>query len=404
MIRASGLDRLGEEVQYGAPHRESEFEAMLRTEDIEGLDHPTAQARGLPGHAYTSEEFARQEQARLFARTWTFAGYAHEVPDAGSVMPRTLAGVPLLFTRTRAGEVRCFHNICTHRGSLLVDEAANGLATLRCRYHGWTYDLDGALRLTPHWGGHNQAQAEGFEKSCHGLKPVRMARWYDWIFVNVDGLAEPFADYAAPFMTHVAEYDFDDATWALTLHYDIAGNWKLVAENYLETLHLDFVHTLLAEAAPFQQHEVIADGACLGTIINVGLPATWTKAESLPRWPGIDDANRTAKNLALFPNFKFVIGPDHACSMVEFPDGAGQSHQRWDFYFHGDGATAPHYADARKAIIEFFDTTNVEDFNAVEAVHKGHMSPAMQGARFNGIWEGGVHHFQKLVAHYMSEP
>ncbi len=363
---------------------------MLRTEDVEGLDRPAAQARGLPGHAYTSEEFARQEQSRLFARTWACAGYAHEVPETGSVRPMTLAGMPLLFTRTRNDEIRCFHNICTHRGALLVDEATDGLATLQCRYHGWTYDLDGTLRLTPHWGGHNKGGLEDFDKSCHGLMPVRMARWHDWIFVNVDGLAEPFADYAASFMAHVDEYDLDAATWALTLRYDIAGNWKLVAENYLETLHLNFVHTVLAEAAPFEQHEVITDGACLGTIIDVGLPATWSQTRPLPRWPGIDGANRTAKNLALFPNFKFVIGPDHACSMVEFPDG--------------DGATATAYADAREAIITFFDITNVEDFNAVEAVQRGHMSPAMQGARFNGIWERGVHHFQKLVAHYMSEP
>ena len=377
---------------------------MLQTENIEGLFLPTASARGLPGHAYTSEAFAAEEHARLFARTWTFAGFAHEVPAPGSVMPRKVAGVPLLFTRTRSSEVKCFHNICTHRGSLLVNEGGEGLQTLRCRYHGWTFDLEGNLRLTPHWGGHNRAGAEGFDRSCHGLKPVRMARWHDWLFVNVDGLAEPFDDYAAPFMAHVAEYDFSQATWALSLDYDIASNWKLVAENYLETLHLDFVHTVLAEAAPFEQHEVIADGACLGTIIDVGLPAAWSESDALPRWPGLGAENRTAKNLALFPNFKLIAGPDHVCSMVEFPDGAAHSRQRWDFYFHGDGATAERYRDARRALIGFFDKTNIEDFRAVEAVHEGHRSPAMNGARFNGIWEGGVHHFQKLVAHYMAEP
>lgn len=380
----------------------STMEAMLRTDDIESLFRPTASARGLPGHVYNSEAFALEEHTRLFAKTWTFAGFAHEIPDPGSVMPRKVAGVPLLFTRTRSSEVKCFHNVCTHRGSLLVDGQARDLKTLRCRYHGWTFDLEGALRLTPHWGGHNRANTDGLDRSCLGLKPVRMERWHDWLFVNIDGLAEPFHDYARPFMTQVAEYDLSQATWALTLDYDIAGNWKLVTENYLETLHLNFVHTVLAEVAPFEQHEVVADGACLGTIIDVGLPAAWSDATALPRWPGIDAANRTAKNLALFPNFKFMVGPDHACSMVEFPDGAGRSRQRWDFYFHGDGATAGRYDDARRSVIEFFDRTNVEDFRAVEGVHQGHMSPAMDGARFNGIWEGGVHHFQKLVAHYMS--
>ncbi len=376
---------------------------MLSSAAIDGLHRPTASARGLPGYAYNSEAFALEEHARLFARTWTFAGYAHEVPQPGSLMPRKVAGVPLLFTRTRSSQVRCFHNVCTHRGSLLVDAPARDLQRLRCRYHGWTFDLEGALRFTPHWGGHNDGAMEGLDRSCLGLRPVRMERWHDWLFVNIDGRAEPFEDYAAPFMAHAAEYDFGEARHALTLHYDIAGNWKLVAENYLETLHLDFVHTVLAEVAPFERHEVIAEGACLGTIIATGLPAAWSEGEALPRWPGIDQENRTAKNLALFPNFKFIIGPDHACSMVEFPEGAGRSRQRWDFYFHGDGADGERWDGARRAVIGFFDKTNIEDFKAVEAVHEGHRSPAMDGARFNGIWEGAVHHFQKLVAHYMRD-
>ncbi|MBN33223.1 MAG: hypothetical protein CMM46_00330 [Rhodospirillaceae bacterium] len=375
---------------------------MLESADVEALFRPTAEAVGLPARAYTCEEFAHEEYRELFARTWMCAGYAHEIPDIGDVIPRTVAGAPLLFTRTKSGDIRCFHNICTHRGTKLVSEEAKQQQALRCRYHGWTFDLEGNLRVTPHWGGHNQPNADDLDKSCLRLKQVRMAQWHEWLFVNLDGQAESFESYAAPFLAHVEEYDIDHAKWCRTMPYEIKGNWKIVVENYLETLHLNYVHTLLAEVAPFEEHEVLADKACLGTIIHVGLPDSWAPEQALPRWPGIGDNNRTAKNLALFPNFKFVIGPDHCCSMVEFPDGAGLSHQRWDFYFHGDGATADRYGPARDAIIDFYDKTNVEDFGAVEAVQQGHLSPAMAGARFNGVWEGGVHHFQKLVAQHMT--
>jgi choline monooxygenase len=375
---------------------------MLDKTDVEALYRPTGDAVGLPPFAYTCETFAREEHEHLFAKTWMCAGYAHETPNPGDVLPRTVAGVPMLFTRTKSGEIRCFHNICTHRGTVLVPQQASGQQALRCRYHGWTFDLEGNLRVTPHWGGHNEPQADGLDKGCLGLKPVRMHQWHDWLFVNVDGKAEPFEQYAAPFLKHFDEYDLTEATWCRTMPYEIGANWKLVAENYLETLHLNFVHTLLAEVAPFEQHDVIADKACLGTIIKVGLPDAWTDDQALPRWPGVDAANRTAKNMALFPNFKLVIGPDHCASMVEFPDGPEVSHQRWDFYFAGEGATADRCAEAREAIIHFYDKTNVEDFEAVEAVHEGHKSPAMAGARFNVIWEGGVHHFQKLVADRMT--
>lgn len=387
---------------YHAPATTKSGDAMLKNDDVEDLYLPTAQARGLPAFAYTCEDFAREEQRNLFAKTWMCAGYAHETPNPGDVLPRTVAGVPILFTRTKSGEIRCFHNICTHRGTVLVPGEASGQQALRCRYHGWTFDLEGNLRATPHWGGHNQPSAEGMDKSCHGLKQVRMHQWHDWLFINIDGNAEPFEDYAATFLPHVAEYDLEQATWCKTMPYEIAANWKLVVENYLETLHLNFVHTLLAEVAPFEQHAVVADKACLGTIIDVGLPDAWSDAEALPRWPGLDADNRTAKNMALFPNFKFVAGPDHCASMVEFAEGPGVSRQRWDFYFVGEGGTAERCKKARDAIIHFYDTTNVEDFEAVEAIHQGHTSPAMTGARFNGIWEGGVHHFQKLVADRMT--
>ncbi len=161
------------------------------------------------------------------------------------------------------------------------------------------------------------------------------------------------------------------------------------------------VHTVLTEAAPFQEHRVITDGACLGTVIDTGLPASWSE-DDLPRWPGIAPTAQNAKNMALFPNFKLVIGPDHCCSMVEFPAGVAQSHQRSDFYFVGNGAHETRYQAARDAIIEFYRLTNVEDFEVVEAGQAGHESPAMTGAQFSGAWEGAVHHFQKLVADAMT--
>lgn len=373
---------------------------MLSHAEVEQLYRPTGEARGLPAYAYTSEDFAREEQRELFAKTWMCAGYAHELPEPGDVLPRTVAGVPLLFIRSRDGAIKCFHNVCSHRGAILVPEAANHGQMIRCRYHGWTFDLEGKLRVTPHWGGHNRPTGE-LDKSCAGLTAVPMAQWHDWLFVNIDGNAGAFEDYAAPFIAHFADYGLDQAQWCRTMPYEISGNWKLVAENYLETLHLNFVHTLLAEVAPFEEHQVIADGACLGTIIDVGLPESWSE-DALPRWPGVAADNRTAKNMALFPNFKLVIGPDHCASMVEFAEGANVSRQRWDFYFAGEEAMSGQYEAAREAIIGFYDTTNVEDFEAVEAVQMGHESPAMTGARFNGIWEGAVHHFQKLVADRMA--
>jgi choline monooxygenase len=380
--------------------------AGLTKDQVRPLYRETGEASGLPGFAYTSEAFAAAEHRKLFARTWMCAGFAHEVANPGDILPRTIAGAPILFVRNRKGELSCFHNICTHRGTLLAPEAKSKVQTIACRYHSWTFDLDGNLRATPHWGGFNQPGAEGFDKSCHGLRPVALAQWHDWLFINLDGCAPPFQAYASPFLSYFDEYDLDQAVWTASLPFEIRANWKLVAENYLEVLHLPYVHTVLAEVAPFQEHRVVAEGPCLGTVIETGLPSNWSPDDSgdeLPRWPGMAPTAQNAKNMALFPNFKLVIGPDHCCSMVEFPGGAALSHQRWDFYFVGAGGREDRYKAARDAIIEFYRKTNVEDFEAVQAVQAGHASPAMTGAHFSSVWEGAVHHFQKLVADAMTE-
>ena len=139
-------------------------------------------ASGLPNEAYVSDEFANWEQDVLLARTWACIGTGRRVPDAGDAVPLEFAGLPLIMVRGRDNEVRVFHNVCSHRGMVLLEEPARRRSTIRCPYHSWTYDLDGSLRSTPMIGGTDKNTCEGFEWAKHGLKPVRTATWFDAIF------------------------------------------------------------------------------------------------------------------------------------------------------------------------------------------------------------------------------
>lgn len=357
----------------------------------------TGAARGLPPRLYTDPAAAELENAKLFARAWLCAGYAHELPSPGDAKPIVVAGAPIFFVRGRDGVIRCFHNVCPHRGNQVVTRPLAGTGMLVCRYHGWGFDLEGALQITPHWGGYRQPVPEDFDRGCHGLTPVRTARWHDWLFVNLAGDAPPFEDYLAPFAAHCREYDLDLARHAATAPFEIRANWKLIEENFLEVLHLPSVHPGLNAVAPFKDHEMVNDGACLGTIIRVGLPEAWAEP-ALPRFPRLARDNRTAKNLALFPNFKLVIGPDHCASMVEFAVEAGRTEQRWDFYFVGAEALESRFDATRKAIIDFFVEVNGEDIGILEDVQKARSSPVAGGGVFSATWEPAVHGFQRLVA------
>ena len=363
----------------------------------EAIVAPTARASGLPPGLYTDPAVAEAENARLFARTWTCAGYAHEVANPGDARPLAIAGAPIVFVRGREGGLRCFHNVCPHRGNLVVARPLAGAGSLVCRYHGWTFDLGGVLRLTPHFGGYGTPAQADFDRTCHGLRPVRMACWHDWLFVNLSGDAPPFESHLAPFAAQLEDYDLGLLRHARTAPFDIAANWKLVEENFLEVLHLPNVHPGLNAVAPFKDHEIVSDGACLGTVIRVGLPAAWAEP-ALPRFPRVGSDNRTAKNLALFPNFKLVVGPDHCASMIEFPEGAARTRQRWDFYFVGADSLDERFAAAREAIVDFFVEVNGEDVGILEDLQAARASPAAGGGVFSGVWDAAVLGFQKLVA------
>lgn len=121
-------------------------------------------------------------------------------------MPVTVADLPLLLVRSGPGEVRVFHNVCLHRGCPLIREPVRRQKRLTYLYHGWAYDLGGRLRARPYFleGGRHDIVDR---KSGLGLEPVRSAQWSDLVFVNLDGKATPFEEYARPMLSRVADYD-----------------------------------------------------------------------------------------------------------------------------------------------------------------------------------------------------
>ena len=384
----------------GQPRTRSDLlDATYRTR----LEKPIRDAVGLPGEWYASEAFARLEATRLFGRTWMCAGYAHEIPEPGDAVPVRVAGYPMVFARNPQCEIRAFHNVCPHRGMQLLDAPQLGNPIIKCPYHGWAFDMDGCLRSTPHWGGYRQHRLEGFDPDRHGLQPIRCAQWHDWLFVNVDGKAPAFEEYSAPFAAYFAEYDLDSLVHVHGEPFEHEANWKIIAENFMESLHVPSVHGRLDEYAPFQDHYTIVDGPCFGTIIDTGLPATWSP-QALPRHAGASDTERRSKSLALFPNFKLATGPDHICSAIEFSDGAASTRQRWDFYFFGEAAARDEkYESSRREIIDFYIETNLEDKQAVARLQVGRSSPGYRGGVFSEIWEPTVYGFQRLVVKHMFE-
>jgi choline monooxygenase len=134
-------------------------------------------------------------------------------------------GHPFFLVRNKKGEVRAFQNACRHRGHALVDGPCRGLRLFTCPYHAWSYDLDGKLIGTPHFGGHKVHHVAGFDAASYGLMPVRCETWHDWVFLNIDGEAGPLEDFVAPMAQRMADVDFGKLTHYLTIDASSTGSW-----------------------------------------------------------------------------------------------------------------------------------------------------------------------------------
>ena len=272
------------------------LQSILGAEALAAFEGAGPVARGLPAAAYTSEAVFQLENERIFADSWVFAGLAHELARPGDVVPVTVAGRPVLLVRDADLEVRAFHNVCRHRCLKLVDEPCNVGPAIQCPYHSWTYRLDGALHIAPYFGGRDpRAVPAGFDRAQHGLVPVRVATWHDWVFVNLNGEAPPIEDFVAPLQRHLGGLDLTRMKHVVTIDLgEIAANWKLLMENFIEPYHVPFVHATTTEQ-PLTDHYTVNEPGCLGCAVDVSGTA---KRD--------DTLSADSRYLTLFPNF--VLG------------------------------------------------------------------------------------------------
>jgi choline monooxygenase len=172
--------------------------SKISQQTIDAVLQPIGSAKGLPNAAYVDDQAFLHDRDAVLSASWAGIAFGSELPEPGYAKPLNFMGLPLLAVRNKSGEINVFHNVCSHRGMLLVAEEQPIKTVIRCRYHSWAYDLDGALRATPHIGGVDKHECAGFNRDGHGLKLVRSVLWMDVIFVNLSGDAPSFDEFIAP--------------------------------------------------------------------------------------------------------------------------------------------------------------------------------------------------------------
>jgi choline monooxygenase len=211
--------------------------------------------RTAPASHYRDPERLQAERRHIFGASWQFVGHSQDLVQIGDVITAQIAGYPVLAVRTEAG-LKAFHNVCRHRAGPLFDrDKGNCGQVLTCRYHGWVYTLDGRLRNARDFG-----VASGFDVRDFSLLPVRIESWRGFLFVNLNANAQPLAAHLAPLETRLQTWDLSALVPAGRKTHDIACNWKIYAENYLEGYHIPPVHPGLDAEIDSLKYQVTVEG------------------------------------------------------------------------------------------------------------------------------------------------
>ncbi|MCB1394536.1 MAG: aromatic ring-hydroxylating dioxygenase subunit alpha, partial [Rhodobacteraceae bacterium] len=197
---------------------------------------PFERARAMPPAVYTSEDFVQAELDHIFAREWFCIGRADALAEPGAYTTAELAGEPVLVVRGRDGALKAMSNVCRHRMSVLLEGRGQARA-ITCPYHGWTYNLDGSLRGAP-----AMEKNAGFCKADYALPQVRCEEWLGWVFVTLNPDAAPVAQRLAPVEAMIAGYDMTNYTENFYEEHVWDTNWKVLAENFMESYHLPVCH------------------------------------------------------------------------------------------------------------------------------------------------------------------
>ena len=351
-----------------------------------------ARAATIPAHWYTAPEFLPLEKERVFARTWQAVGRLDEVTRPGDFFTCAVLDEPLVVTRGVDGALRAFYNVCRHRAGNVAAGKGNR-KSLQCRYHGWTYALDGRLMTTPEFDG-----VADFDKSCYGLQAVRVDTWGPFVFVNLSPDGPDLPTVLGPILQEVAGLPLAAMRPVERRDYVISCNWKVYIDNYLEGYHLPIAHPGLYRELDYERYRVETHRyhsrqlAPLRPVAGSGAGRRYAEVrpddEVLYYW--------------IYPNFMVNIYPDNMSSNLILPLGHDKTLTIFEWFFHDAGGGAA-WEGVQQAVA-FSDEIQQEDIVICEAVQRGLASRAYDQGRFSVKRENGVHHFHGLLYESLTTP
>lgn len=341
--------------------------------------HPLTHATALPALFYTDPSMPALDRSLIFDRGWQLVAHVCQLQGAGDHVVADLAGLPVVAVRGADGVIRVMVNVCRHRAGPIASCDGLGAKALRCRYHGWTYTLDGTLRSAPEMG-----SAPDFVPGDIRLRQLAVREWQGLVFAAVDeALAPPFEAFVAGIDARLgADRGLAGYGHHRRVGYDVACNWKVYVDNYLEGYHVPHIHPGLNSLLDYRSY--------------VTETAEWYSFQFSP----LESAdsmygNGDALYYWLWPNTMLNILPGRLQTNRVVPLGVDRCRVEFDFYYAMDDS--PEAAARREGDIAFSDEVQDEDLTICEDVQRGLASGAYEPGRLNPLRENALHHFHELL-------
>ena len=296
---------------------------------------PEALSPALEPHHYRDPGLLEREEERIFARSWQLVGHVSELPKPGDYLTGTAGSQPVLVARDEDGTLRAFRNVCRHRGSRLLSGSGRCGKAVRCRYHGWTYRLDGELIGVP-----EGRAIPGLDKSELGLFPARVETLVGFVFVNLDAHAQPLAEQVAGLPARLARYPIEELRPSGSWDGEQPANWKVVVDNYNEGYHIPIGHPGLMRLLDYKHYDVeVHDGWVWFEAPLRDKPSGNLVERAYQRlvrpMPGLSEADRRTWRYAfIYPNTMIDLYPDQVTTWRIDPDGPLRSRDAARAYRH----------------------------------------------------------------------
>ncbi|GHC57262.1 aromatic ring-hydroxylating oxygenase subunit alpha [Roseibacillus persicicus] len=377
----------------------------------ESADLPLPQAMSLPSAAYTSEEFFQWENEEVFRKEWLCVGHVSQIPLAGDFLNLDLLGEPLIVVRGKDEQVRVLSRVCPHRAMDIMPEGfgydGHGIGDRReeggpdcgharlflCRYHSWTFELDGGLKACP-----EMQEAEDFCRDEVGLKEFRSEVWEGFVFVNLDGEAPiSVGEQLAGLQEKVAKWNCGEMVVVNAQEWDCPFNWKVMIENFMESYHHAGAHakslqTMMPAKDTWTEEEKAHYIRChlpMKEKVRKEIAEQEAKGgqwDAFPKIEGLSDEERHEWGLHLgFPTFMFVVLADCAIWYRLQPESAGRCKLVTTMLVPGETVKEEGFAEMLERGVREATEFHLEDMEVCTAVQRGHYSRVTKPGRLSHL-------------------